>query len=186
MALYRLFIISIAFLLCAASCMPRKTLSWNEEVQLQDGSVIWIKRSEFFNPSEGRELGSVAGSLGMHLGARIELKWQQKNLIWEALLTPIILQIDHGAPVVVATIVNCNQYDRMRRPRNAYVAFRYGQGGWSEVDVEHLQFLKDANLLVNWEGFGKRTTVSQSRELNAQTKVSKSFLKVYLNARPCD
>jgi len=177
-----------ALLLSLAACVSGmqeyegSAQQWQEEVQLQDGRVIFVTRTEYYSAFCGGGGARCVTSRGPAARGKIEFEHADERAVWAERMRPIILQVDRGAPVVVATFVSCRQYlvyGDSNRSVPPYLAFRYEGGQWHKVPVETLTFPPQANLLVSDAGFGSWTSLERKKEFNSRRGLSKAYLGVY-------
>jgi len=166
---------------------------WQEEVQLQDGRVIVVTRTEYYSAYCGPGVRCVT-SRGHPTRGQIEFEHAGARVVWVERMTPIILQVDRGAPVVVGTFHSCRQYEHYEYERfgkwgnnvPSYLAFRYEGGKWHQVPEEELTFPLEANLLANDAGFGSWTSLKRKQELNSRSAPGiNPYLRVYPKRRMC-
>jgi hypothetical protein len=166
--------------------------SWREEVQLQDGRMIEVTRTEYYSAYCGPGI-RCRTTRGGATRSRIEFELDGKVVSWEEQMAPMILQLEHEMPIVVATFASCGQYrsyGKSDRTVPAYIAFRYEEGTWRKLEVDKLEMDLDldSNLLVNDAKFGSKTSLKDKQEWNAARGLSTGFLRVHSNrniARQC-
>jgi hypothetical protein len=182
--LSRIFVaLAGAVLLAACTVGPpgheETTLSWQEEVQLQDGRVITIERTEYFSAYCGPGV-MCRSTRGHRTRSKIEFGYEGRPAAWEQAMAPLLLDIIRSQPVVIATFTSRDQESQYQlehgQPEAAYVVFRYQHGAWTKGRFEDADVPRNANLLVNSEGFGSWTSLARKREFNSQRGVDKSLL----------
>ncbi|MBY0467812.1 MAG: hypothetical protein K2Q07_02415 [Burkholderiaceae bacterium] len=124
-------------------------LQWNEEVQLQTGEVIVIRRTAIFNenPMTG------GGDESSNTGTTIEFKSPDKPdnpAMWRGVHVPMILDRDPDTHewVIVATFHHCESWSNTGRPMPPYMAYRYHEGEWLPQSMEPKWIGRDANVVA--------------------------------------
>ncbi len=124
------------------------TWRWKEEVQLADGSRIWVRRVEVREVKGGGE--PFRGPLRGTKYTQIHIQDGQGEVVWEETLAPLIL--DHGAPptrwTVIASPVWCEEHYQLGSPRPPYIQFDYMNGQWTHRHVDPIWYGRRANLLM--------------------------------------
>lgn len=131
---------------CAA-----KVFTWNEEVQLDGGQVIVVRRTISFK--EYQPLGGGGGGSDI-LDSTLAIespgiagapdKWSNPPLI------PMILDRDKQTNewFIVTTFYMCTAWYDLGRPKLPYAEFRYRQGQWVRQPLSDHLIGRQANLLV--------------------------------------
>ena len=132
-----------------------KTMSWQEEVLLHDGSKIIAKRSQSYG---GRgEIGQGAPIKEYHISFTLPnssktIKWtsEYSEDVGRANLHPLALHMLNGTPYIVAEPNLCLSYNKWGRPNPPYVIFKYDGKEWQRITVQELPVVfKDTNLVNN-------------------------------------
>jgi hypothetical protein len=154
-------------------------LKWSEEVQLEDGQVIVVKRT-----AQGKQLGELGGPGG----------WEQKAMsvefspsatgknppVWNTAYVPIL--IDHQTPEetwsIVATFYTCQGWHDLGRPALPYVEYQSNQGGpWEIAPLEPRLIGRPTNMLANVSSKRQPSFISlqekKKRDDNAGDKYQK-------------
>lgn len=124
-------------------------LRWNEEVELQSGEVIVIKRTAKL--SENWIAGGGGGAFNK--GMTIEFESPDKPdtpAIWSGLYVPMILDRDPDTHewIIVATFYHCDSWYDIGRPKLPYTAYRYREGKWLQLPMEPKWIGRKANLIA--------------------------------------
>lgn len=151
-------------------------LKWSEEVQLNDGQFIVIKRT-----AKGEKQGELGGPGG----------WEEKEMtitlekagegtqfpIWQTAYVPILLdyQVAEKTWSVVATFYYCEGWYNLNRPKLPYVEHQSKDGGpWVVVPVEERLIGRKTNLLAGLRSGGEPPFLSledkKGRDDNAGDK----------------
>lgn len=124
-------------------------LRWNEEVELQSGEVIVIKRTAKL--SENWIAGGGGGSFNKGMTIEFESPGKPDNpAIWSGLYVPMILDRDPDTHewIIVATLYHCNSWHDIGRPKLPYTAYRYREGKWLQQSMEPKWVGRKANLIT--------------------------------------
>ncbi len=124
-------------------------LKWNEEVNLQSGEVIVIKRTAKF--SENWIAGGGGGSFNRGMTIEFDSPDKPSNpTIWSGLYVPMILDRDPDTNewMIVATFYHCDSWYDIGRPALPYTAYRYREGKWLQQSMEPKWIGRKANVLV--------------------------------------
>ena len=124
-------------------------LKWNEQVELQSGEVIVIKRTAKF--SENWIAGGGGGSFNK--GMTIELSKPNKPdnpTIWNALYVPMVLDRDPETNewFIIATFFHCDSWYDLGRPRLPYTEYHFRNGKWVQLPLNEKWLRREANVLV--------------------------------------
>jgi hypothetical protein len=126
-----------------------KHRSWTEDVLLEDGSTIVVKRSVTFSESNSWSGDAYNAT---ELSATIAFTGSQQNLpAWSIPLMPLVLYRDTTAQsqwVLVAATTTCEVWNARAEPRPPYWEFRLGQTGWQEVPLSAASVGRPTNLYL--------------------------------------
>lgn len=153
-------IASVIFLLVGGCAEPPKTRQWTEDVLLDDGSTIVVKRSVTF-----RETNSWSGDAynAVERDATLAFTGELANLPrWQAPLMALLLYRDSATNewVIVGTTTSCDQWNLLGAPRVLYLPdrpntmyweYRLGQGGWYEAQISRASIGRPVNLLHRYQ-----------------------------------
>lgn len=138
-------------LLAIASCgFLAEQRSWTEDVQLDDGSVIVIKRYVKFETSN-----SWAGDAFSAKERRATLRFTEalSDLpTWDVPLMPMVLYRDASTKewVIVATTDNCDVYFARGKPFPPYWEYRLDAGQWRRQLLSDASKGRSANLFIDY------------------------------------
>ena len=140
------------------------SMNWHEEVQLQSGDVIVIKRTARF--SENWIAGGGGGSFNR--GMTIEFDSPDKSYnptIWSGLYVPMILDRDPDTNewTIIATFYHCDGWYDIGRPALPYTAYRYREGKWLQQSMEPKWIGRKANVLVT--DLASRNAIDSSKPI---------------------
>lgn len=134
------------------SLVGPKHRTWTEDVLLEDGSTIVVKRSVTFNESNSWSGDAYNAT---ELSSTIAFTGNLRTLPgWNVPLMPLVLYRDTAAQgqwVVVATTTSCETWNWWGEPRPMYWEFRLEPGGWREVPLSHTSIGRSVNLLHRYQ-----------------------------------
>jgi hypothetical protein len=148
------------------------SFSWNEEVQLQSGEVIVVKRT-----AKAKPFGEIGGPGGWeNEGMTIEIvkpKRADNPPQWAAKFVPMIFDRDPttGEWFVVASFYSCESWYGLGKPKLPYLEFRLKEGKWEQQPLSATQFGREANMLTSISSSGEpdRNLASKARHKNDPT-----------------
>ena len=117
--------------------------SWKEEVLLHDGKKIVAERSvEHGGRHEiGQKPPYKEQTLTFtHPVTQKEIVWEDKfsEEVGSANFLPMLLDISHGTPYLVAYPMGCLSYNKWGRPNPPYVAFKHDGKQWQRIPLQEL------------------------------------------------
>ncbi|MDD2775170.1 MAG: hypothetical protein PHU06_04370 [Gallionella sp.] len=148
-------IIKLGWVLIMVVSMSACSKSWQEEVQLHDGSKIIVDRTidrggrhELFKSSPLSEQ---------------RLSWTMPNtnqtVIWEdhysedigsGNFLAMLVEVHQGVAYVVANPMGCLAYNKWGRPNPPYVVFKYQDKEWKRIPLQELPMeIKFPNLVIS-------------------------------------
>lgn len=174
-------------LLCSllSGCDPH--LKWNEQVELQSGEMIVIKRTAKF--SENWIAGGGGGSFNK--GMTIEFVKPNKPdnpTIWSALYVPMVLDRDPETKewFILATFFHCDGWYDLGRPKLPYTEYHFRNGKWLQLPLNEKWLRREANLIVTDLAYRKVIngslnvlTLAEKRDaLASRPTVSQEYRKI--------
>jgi hypothetical protein len=161
------------------------TWHWKDEVQLADGSRVWVVRSEVREILGGGE--PFSGPARTTKVARLELPGVSSSVVWEHRMEPLIvaLGVNPVQWVVIAKPIWCNEYRDFGSPSPPYIQFEYADGKWGYQAVESRWYGKGTNLLVSTEQREAHDGVSVKAEKIPlfNYRIHQSLQKIDLSAK---
>ena len=129
--------------------------SWDEEVRLQDGSTLVVRRT--IDRGARHALGEASGIREERIaftipGTHRRVTWTSEfsKEIGRANFEPLALHIQGGVPYIVTTPNLCLSYNKWGRPNPPYVIFRYDGKAWQRIPLSELPSdFTTINLLIN-------------------------------------
>lgn len=124
-------------------------LKWNEEVELQSGEVIVIKRTAKF--SENWIAGGGGGSFNKGMTIEFKSPYKPDNpTIWSALYDPMVLDRDPDTNewFIIATFTHCDGWYNLGRPKLPYTEYRFRNKKWVQLPLSEKWIRREANVLV--------------------------------------
>lgn len=155
-------------------------LKWSEEVQLEDGQVIVIKRT-----AKGEKQGELGGPGG----------WEEKEMtitlekggegmhfpVWQTAYVPILLDYQAAEKTwsVVATFYYCEGWYNLNRPKLPYVQYQSKDGGpWTVVPLEERLIGRKTNLLTGPRSGGEPPFLSLEDKKGRGSRAGRKFRKI--------
>lgn len=154
---------------------------WSEDVRLDDGSTMVVKRSVTF-----MESNSLAGDTynAVETESTITFTGELAALPpWSQALLALVLYRDHDTKewTVVATTTSCEVWSRRSEPRPVYWEFRLRPQGWQEVPLSSTSAERAANLFTGYVDASQllpHVTVAMTQKRNADGRVGSNYLRV--------
>lgn len=146
--------------LLLSACDPH--LKWNEQVELQSGDVIVIKRTAKF--SDNWIAGGGGGSFNKGMTIEFVTPAQADNpAMWNALYVPMILDRDPDTNewFIVATFYHCDSWYDLGRPKLPYTEYHFRSGQWVQLPLASKWIGRKANVLVT--DLASRKAIDSSR-----------------------
>lgn len=124
---------------------------WTEDVLLDDGSTVVVKRAVSFN-----ETNSWSGDAynAVETDATISFTGELADLPpWRAPLMALVMYRDKATSewVVVAISSSCEVWNRRGKPRPPYWEFRLDERGWRESPLSAASIGRSGNLLHRYQ-----------------------------------
>jgi hypothetical protein len=120
-------------------------LSWSEEVKLQDGTVLNIKRTvTLHGPGE-------PGHRRTPSKWTIEMRYPQgTEWVSDGGTQPWVFDVYRGTPYIAATIGAVGNCDRHGSPKNGALFYKFDrQQGWKKIQVDQFPRVLDTNLMLS-------------------------------------
>jgi len=137
-------LLSAALLSGCGESVPTETV-WREEVQLEDGTKIWVRRT-------------VVGEAYTELGGYGEYQVSKEVLevinapglgkppVWSAKWRTLVLDRDKdGVWYIVVTPLDAEGWTKLE-PKLLYAQFKAIDGQWRQVEIDPTLHARDANL----------------------------------------
>jgi len=168
------------------------TWNWKEEVQLADGSRVWIERERIIGTHGGGE--PFTSSRGPKSG-RIIIPGKQGEVVWDFPLEPMVLErgVAPDRWVVIAIPRSCEDISKYGSPKPPYIQFDYINGKWTHKHVDSKWYDRRANLLGDYsrtyerraDYVGKSLTADQVKKSNDRIyEITKEQIVVDANYKP--
>lgn len=122
-------------------------MEWREEVQLQSGEVIVIKRTAKF--SENWIAGGGGGSFNRGMTIEFDSPNKPDNpTMWSGLYVPILLNRnpDTNEWIIVATFIHCDSWYDIGRPKIPYTQYQYRGGQWVQQAMDSKWIGREGNV----------------------------------------
>ena len=145
-ALPCLGVVVVAAFLVACDSRP---LEWTEEVRLQSGEVIVVKRTAKL---KGNAIaGGGGGSFNDGMTVQIIQPAKPDNPgVWSARFVPLVFDRDPASKewFMVATFFHCDSWIELGRPKLPYAEYRYRNGQWLQQALSAQSFGLAANMFT--------------------------------------
>lgn len=169
-------------LTCAVlvSACSRGQLEWKEEVKLQSGDVITVKRTAKTKP-----FGEVGGSGGWeNEGMTVQVLEPVKPdnpPIWDAKYVPLIFDRDPATQewFMVATFYSCTSWYDLGRPKLPYTEYRLKAGKWVQQSLSPEFIGRQGNMLTHIRSGGEPDhTISSKAFIDSKSTAAPEYRRV--------
>lgn len=108
---------------------------WQQEVLLQDGSSIWVKRQTTY--SHYGEMAQLNRLKPLSDSFEFIHPKTGEHIVWpdNADVRPLLLDFDQGVPYL-ATDINGGKYWNLGCPPHPYAFFKYENGQWKRIGIK--------------------------------------------------
>jgi hypothetical protein len=166
---------------CSSGPPEPETRTWTEDVLLEDGSTLLVKRTATF---EVFRSWSGDASNAVEIEATLAFTGKLAQLpTWRQPLMALVLYHDHGPDdwVVVASSLDCEVWWARGKPKPPYWEFRLRADGWHETPLSPASMGRPANLFHRYQGerkFDHITPAVRARLERPETMV-RSYREVW-------
>lgn len=163
---------------CDQGYQPRGPVerSWTEDVLLDDGSTLLVKRYVAFKETNAWPSGGAYNAV--ETASVIRFTGQLASMPpWNQPLMALVLYQDADEWVVVATTTSCEVWRQRKKPKPPYWEFRFGKGMWREVSLSQKSIGRPANLFSSYHPqlTTAHITAGERRRLEADIKPFESM-----------
>lgn len=134
--------------ICMNLAACSNTVSWDEEVKLNDGRMIVVtqkRRGEMAYDGN-------ANTSYVPREAWLTLKLPElgeKEVTWTARLEPRVLNVHEGKLYIVGVPFTMREFDFYGRPQPHYLGFKYETGQWQQIAFREIpESIYDTNMLL--------------------------------------
>lgn len=173
-------VLMAALVLIACSPSGPVQRAWTEDVLLEDGSTIVVKRTVSFN-----ETNSWSGDAynAVETDATISFTGELAGLQpWRAPLMALVMYRDKATNewVVVATTTSGDLWRQRGKPCPIYWEYRLNQQSWREVPLSAVSIGRPVNLLHRYQDKLKsdHISISDREALESDQMIGKEFKRV--------
>lgn len=164
-----------------AGCSP-KISTWQEEVQLQSGELLTVKRTISFK--EYQPLGGGGGGSNTPVstlevlsprGPDTPKPWDYPPLL------PMVFDRDPATKewFIVATFYMCQAWYDLGRPKLPYAEFRYRNGQWVQQPLSEKFIGRATNMLIPSQADVDRDhSLESKRQIMGDPAIAKQYLRV--------
>ena len=137
-------LLSAALLSGCGESVPTETV-WREEVQLEDGTKIWVRRTVVGEAYT--ELGGISAyEVSNRTVEVINAPGLGKPPVWSAKWRTLVLDRDKdGVWYIVVTPQDAEGWTKLE-PKLLYAQFKAIDGQWRQVEIDPSLHARDANL----------------------------------------
>lgn len=123
-------------------------IEWKEEVRLQSGEMIIVKRTAKFKANNIAGGGGGSFNDGMTVEI-IQPQLPDKPGLWSARFVPLIFDRDPESKewFVVATFFHCDSWYELGRPKLPYTEYRFRGGRWIQQPLSPKWMGRITNIL---------------------------------------
>jgi hypothetical protein len=169
-------------LLCALllSGCGKSQIEWKEEVKLQSGEVIVVKRT-----AKSKDFGEIGGPGGWEnegMTVQIIQPLQPDNPpIWDAKYVPLLFDRD---PVtrewfMVGTFISCTSWYDLGRPKLPYTEYRLKNDKWLQQALSPDLIGRQGNMLTHIRSGGEPDhTIASKEAINARPTAAPEYRKI--------
>lgn len=158
----------------------KSNISWNEEVQLNSGEIITVKRT-----ARTKAFGEIGGPGGWeNEGMTVEVikpAMKEKPPIWDFPFVPLLFDQDVKTRqwFMVATFYSCASWYELGRPSLPYTEYRLIDGKWIQKPLSQDLIGRPANMLTSIRSSGEPDhTVKSKAALMGDPMIAKKYLKI--------
>jgi hypothetical protein len=180
-----LVLCGIALIVLTACEQPRPRglveRAWTEDVQLDDGSSIRLRRTAKLNITN-----SWAGDAynAVEVEATLVFMGELSGLpLWSAPRIALVLYRDRdtGEWTLVTTTTSCEIWERNGKPKPPYWEYRLKAEGWVGVPLSSASIGRPANLLHIYDRQlpGNHITEVERQQLQGDRRISRTFREVW-------
>ena len=178
------YILGLVLILATTACSRLAVgpahREWTEDVLLEDGKTIIVKRVVEFN-----ETNSLSGDSynAVETDASISFTGMLNDLPpWRQPLMALLLYLDGSTNewVVVATTTSCEIWLVRGKPRPLYWEFRLRDGEWRDVPLSSSSIGRPVNLLHRYQNKLEKThiTIDDRKRLESNSTILRSFRSI--------
>jgi hypothetical protein len=159
------WIFAIAILVGISGCF-NSDLEWREEVKLQSGEVLTVKRTVKGVKSFG-ELGGPGGWSSESMTVSVVQPAGPDNPpIWDGPFVPLLFDRDaqSGQWFMVATFYSCESWYGLGKPKLPYTEYHLKNGKWQQQSLSPGLIGRQANMLTSIHSTGEADHTLASKE----------------------
>lgn len=183
--LIRSIAMGLVLLVIAACGFLGERRSWTEDVQLDDGSVIMIKRHVKFRTSN-----SWAGDVPRAEDRRVTLRFTgalSDFPAWDMPLMPMVLYQDASTKewVIVARTNRCERWLAWGKPFPPYWEYHLAAGQWRQRPLSAASKGRSTNLLIDYrrEDLPRHISVEYKKASFVDSNFTEAYRRVVPDIR---
>lgn len=157
-----------------------RPIEWQEEVRLQSGETIVVKRSARLRANA--IAGGGGGSVNEGMTVQIVQPLKPDNpSVWNARFVPLVFDRDPASKewFMVATFFHCDSWVELGRPKLPYTEYRFKNGQWAQQTLSPQSLGLVANMFTGMgpKGMKDWTADEKASRLNDPT-ISPEYKRV--------
>jgi hypothetical protein len=156
-------------------CGCDNVYTWKEQVELHDGRIIVIERTDVYDPAWGNP---EAGPRGKFKESRLRFM-EPVAAEWRSEIPPIAVDAQNASAYIVIALRGGGQCERYGNPNPPFVYFRFTRDrGWERIAQQAVPIQIKQNLLIAplREAGGQEGPVSPSRKRQLNVLIDPTIL----------
>ena len=153
----------LLFAVPLALCGCDNIYTWNEQVEIHDGRVIIVERTDVFDPAWGNP---EAGPRGKFKEARLKFL-EPATTEWRSEIPPIAVDVWNANAYVVIALRGAGYCERYGNPNPPFVYFRFAPDrGWVQLVIDTKSVRTRVGASVHFY------PASDARDADAATRIA--------------
>lgn len=171
-----LLLLSTAMMACVSTTSISKIAgdTWKEEVQLHDGSILIVKRSQSYKGRHAVDQSVPVGEYSVSFtipqtGKSYTWKSEYGEELGRTNFNLLAIHVLNNTPYIITQPNGCMSYNKWGRPNPPYVIFKFSDNAWQRIQINELpQQFNTLNVLINIKEEDTRG-ISSMRTISATT-----------------
>lgn len=176
-------VILIIFGIVVSACTIDDSISWKEEVLLNNGEVLIVDRTQVYGSrvvieSKSKKLLRADWSFIIPNSAQ-RIKWSSSFEMPPSGDNLLLLQINilNGVPYIATRPAGCIAFNFWNRPNPSYVFFRYEEGVWKQISLaEFPREFVNTNVYVGRPDLSQANGLISIQTINTQNEELEPYL----------
>jgi hypothetical protein len=183
---FPLTLLTVIFVLSACGRYGDHALNWDEDVLLDDGMQVRVKRHVVFTDWNSLAQDSYGA---VETESTLQLAGEFASVpVWSAPLIPLLLYRGDEKQewVIVATIGSCDGWRERGKPNPPYLEYRFEGSAWRQTALSPESIGKNTNIFFNYHAGipADPMTIGLKQQDMADPTVGKRFVRILSSARP--